>query len=122
MRSVAVLGASTDRSKYGNKAVRAFRQQGFRVYPINPRVTEVEGLTSYPDLAQVPERPDLVTVYLPPETVLGLLPAIAAKGCSELWLNPGAESAAVLARAHELGLNVIQACSVLGIGLSPETL
>ena len=52
----------------------------------------------------------------------GLLPEIAAKGCDELWLNPGAESPEVLAEAERLGLNVIQACSILGVGLCPSSL
>jgi hypothetical protein len=51
---------------------------------------------------------------------LDLLPDVAAKGCDELWLNPGSESDEVLAAAERLGLNVIQACSILGVGESPE--
>jgi predicted CoA-binding protein len=62
----------------------------------------------------------MVSVYLPPEILLSVLPQIAAKGCDELWLNPGTESAAVLAECERLRLNVIQACSVVGAGLSPH--
>jgi predicted CoA-binding protein len=63
-----------------------------------------------------------VSVYLPPATLLKLLPEIAAKGCDELWLNPGTESPEVLEEATRRGLNVIQACSVVGIGMSPDAL
>jgi len=122
MKSVAVLGASTDRSKFGNKAVRAFRAQGFSVYPVNPEETEIEGLPCFPSIAEVPVRPQRVSVYLPPAVVLKALPAIAAKGCDELWLNPGTESDEVLAAAEKLGLNVVQACSIVGVGVSPATL
>jgi predicted CoA-binding protein len=120
MKTVAVIGASNDRNKYGNKAVRAFRQRGDTVYPVNPSEAVIEGLRAYRSIGEVPGRPDLVSVYVPPAVLLDLLPEIAAKGCDELWLNPGAESESVLAEASRLGLNVIQACSILGIGISPE--
>src|SRR6184192_1805563 len=113
MRTVAILGASADRHKFGNKAVRAFQQQGYTVYPVNPNETEVEGLKTFKSVSDLPVRPQMVTVYVPPQILLKLLPGIAAKGCDELWLNPGAESDAVLAEAERLSLNVIQACSII---------
>jgi predicted CoA-binding protein len=122
MKSVAVIGASNNRSKYGNKAVRAFQQQGYTVYPVNPHESTIEGLRAYPSIREVPERPDIVSVYVPPSVLLKLLPEIAAKGCDELWLNPGTESEEVLAEAARLNLNVIQACSILAVGLSPEAM
>jgi hypothetical protein len=70
----------------------------------------------------VPVRPNLVSVYLPPAVLLKLLPEIAARVCNELWLNPGAESPEVLSEAERLGLNVVQACSIVGVGLSPSQL
>lgn len=121
-KTVAVLGASRDRSKFGNKAVRAFLQQGFTVFPVNPKETEIEGVRCHPSIAEVPVRPDWVSVYLPPAVVLGLLPAVAARGCDELWLNPGTESATVVAEAERLGLNVVQACSIVAAGVSPSAL
>ncbi|WCJ59236.1 CoA-binding protein [Fontisphaera persica] len=122
MKSVAVIGASNNRSKYGNKAVRAYQQQGYTVYPVNPHESTIEGLRAYPSIREVPVRPDIVSVYVPPLVLLKLLPEIAAKGCDELWLNPGTESEEVLAEAARLRLNVIQACSILAVGLSPETM
>jgi len=122
MKSVAVIGASNDRSKFGNKAVRAYARQGFTVWPVNPKESVVGGLPAFTSIADVPARPQLVSVYLPPAVLLKVLPAIAAKGCDELWLNPGTESPEVLAEAERLGLNVIQACSIVGVGVSPATL
>jgi len=122
MRTVAILGASADRNKYGNKAVRAFHKQGYTVYPVNPRENEIEGLTVYPSIAAVPVRPEMVSVYLRPQILLKVLPEIAAKGCDELWLNPGTESDEVLAEAERLGLNTIQACSIVAVGMSPGAL
>jgi predicted CoA-binding protein len=120
MKTIAIIGASADRSKFGNKAVRAFLQQGYTVYPVNPKETHIEGLPAFKSIADVPARPNLISVYLPPPVLLKVLPAIAAKGCDEFWLNPGTESDEVIAAAEKLGLNIIQACSIVGIGVSPE--
>lgn len=121
MKSVAIIGASVDPSKFGNKAVRAFRQQGYTVYPVNPKESTIEGLTCYATIRDVPERPTKISVYLPPPVLLKVLPDIAARGCDELWLNPGTESDEVLAAAGKLGLNVVQACSIVAIGVSPAS-
>ena len=122
MATVAVIGASNDRSKWGNKSLRAFRQQGYTVYPVNPNEPVIEGLPSYKTITDVPERPDKITVYVRPHVLLKMLPDIAAKGCEELWLNPGTESDDVLAEAERLNLNVIQACSIIAVGVSPASL
>jgi uncharacterized protein len=121
-KSVIVVGASNDRNKFGNKAVRAYLQLGYSVYPVNPRETWIEGLSAYARVSDVPVRPHLVSVYVPPPVLIQLLPEIASKGCDELWLNPGTESPEVLSEAERLGLNTIQACSILGVGVSPSTL
>lgn len=122
MRTVAVIGASSDRAKFGNKAVRAYAQRGFVVHPVHPREKLIEGLPAFPSVRDLPVRPDIVTVYLPPAVALQVLPDIAARGCDELWLNPGADAPEVVAAAEKLGLNVIQACSILGLGLHAESL
>jgi uncharacterized protein len=122
VKTVAIIGASSNRNKFGNKAVRAFQQQGYTVYPVNPNEAEVEGLPAFKSIKDVPVRPEMVTVYVPPPVLLELLPDIAAKGCDELWLNPGTHSVSVVAEAERLGLNTIQACSIVGIGVSPSRL
>ena len=122
MKTVAIIGASNDRAKFGNKAVRAFLQQGYTVYPVNPKQKSIEGLTAYALIREVPVRPAMISIYVPPPVLLKLLPDIAARGCDELWLNPGTESDQVLAEAERLGLNVIQACSIVGVGVSPAHL
>ena len=121
MPTVAFLGASTDRSKFGNKSVRAHLQQGFEVFPVNPKGGEIEGCKVYARLEDVPvERLDRISVYLPPQLGIKLLDEIAAKGCGELWLNPGSESEELIERANALGLNVVQACSIVALGVSPS--
>jgi uncharacterized protein len=122
MKTVAVIGASNKREKFGNKAVRAFRQQGYRVYPVHPAISQVEGIPCFERITDVPVRPEIISVYVGPDRVLELLPDIAARGCDELWLNPGTESPAVLEQAKTHGLKAIQTCSILTIGLSPGEL
>jgi uncharacterized protein len=123
MPNVAILGASADRSKYGNKSVRAHRQQGYTVYPVNPKGGEIEGLTVYKTLAEVPPgKLDRISVYLPPAIGLQALDEIAKRGCEELWLNPGSDDPQVVEKAESLGLNVVQACSIVDVGLSPREL
>ena len=120
MPTVAVLGASADRSKFGNKSVRAHQQQGFTVYPVNPKGGQIEGLTVYKSLAEVPAgRLERISVYLPPPVLMQVLPQIAARGCEELWLNPGSDSEEAIEAAQNLGLNVISACSIVDLGVSP---
>src|SRR5579862_2429582 len=122
MKTIAIVGASNDRRKFGNKAVRAFQQQGYTVYPVNPHESEIEGLEAYQSIRDIPLRPQMISVYVPPPILLKLLPEIAAKGCDELWLNPGTESDEVLVEAERLGLNAIQACSIVAVGVSPSLL
>ena len=90
------------------------------MFPINPREAAIEGLPAFPSIRDLPERPDLVSVYLQPPIALQVLPDIAARGCDELWLNPGTDTPEVVEAAEKLGLNVIQACSILGVGMSPH--
>ena len=94
MPSIAIVGASADRRKYGNKAVRAFLQGGWTVYPVNPGAAEIEGLTAHQ--------------------------AVADKKPREFFLNPGSESPELIAAARALGLEPILACSIVNIGLRPD--
>jgi predicted CoA-binding protein len=121
-KRVAVLGASSNRSKYGNKSVRAHLQQGWEVYPVNPRAEEIEGLKAYPSLKAIPVKLDRVTLYLPPALGIKALPEVAEAEPAEFYVNPGAESEKLVAEARRLGLDPILACSILAIGESPEEL
>jgi predicted CoA-binding protein len=120
MPTVAIVGASSDRSKFGNKAVRAFRDQGYTVYPVHPSATEIEGLKAYRSVTDIKEPLDMVSVYLSPTIGLKVVEEIALNPPAELWLNPGAESPELIKKAEQLGLTVIAACSIVGIGKSPH--
>ena len=119
MKTVAVVGASSDRRKFGNKALRAFQAEGHTVIPINPNEREVEGLPTYASVVDVPGPIDMATVYVQPDVVLRLLDDFERKQIPEIWVNPGADSDEVIAEARRRKLNVIFACSIVGVGRSP---
>lgn len=119
-KTIAIVGASADRRKYGNKAVRAFKQGGWTVYPVNPGVTEIEGLPAYASIADIPGPIDRISMYVPPKAGRKMLPAIAAKSPQEFFLNPGSEDAELVKEAEALGLHPVQACSIVNIGLRPD--
>jgi uncharacterized protein len=118
-KTVAVIGASKDRRKFGNRALRAYVQQGFTVLAINPNETEVEGIRTYASVLDVPGPIDMATFYVPPEVGERVIHEVAKKGIPEVWLNPGSESDALVARAQSLDIRPIQACSIMAIGEDP---
>ena len=119
-KTIAIVGASKDRRKYGNKAVRAFRDGGWTVYPVNPGGGEIEGLKTYASLRDVPTPVDRVSMYVPPAVGQRMLDDIAAVQPGEVFFNPGSEDQDLLNEAKERGLNAINACSIVNIGLRPE--
>lgn len=116
---VAVIGASSNPQKFGNRAVRAFRRQGYVVIPINPNESDVEGLKTYASVLDVPGPIDMATIYVPPAVGERVIEEIARKQIPEVWINPGAESDALVEKARALNLRPIVACSIVGIGENP---
>ena len=117
---VMIIGASANRQKYGNKAVRAFARQGHEVLPVNPHADTIEGLPCYRSIRQVPGPVDRASLYLPPQIGILAVQELAARGdVRELWINPGAESPELLDEARRLGFDPIQACSIVAIGERP---
>ena len=116
---VAVIGASSDRRKFGNRALRAFRRQGYTVLAINPNETVVEGLKTYASVLDVPDAIDMATFYVPPDVGERVMPEVARKKIPEVWLNPGSESDALIRLARSLDVEPIIACSIIGIGENP---
>lgn len=120
MSSVAILGASTDRSKFGNKAVRAFQRAGWRVYPINPREPQIEGLPVFASVEDLPERVDVLSIYLPPKVTLTLIDDLGDAQPRIVWLNPGADDLTVVEAVQSVGLETKTLCSIVTLGFSPS--
>ena len=122
MPTVAIVGASAARTKYGNKAVRAYRRQGWTVYPIHPSATEIEGVPAHRSVLDAPGPIDRIAMYVPPAVGLRVLDEIVAAHPAEFWLSPGAESAELLTAAAERGLDPVMACPIVAIGADPDVL
>lgn len=117
---VMIVGASEDRAKFGNKAVRAYLRQGHVVLPVNPHAASIEGLEVYRTIAAVPGPIDRAAMYVPPEVGVRLMGELASRAdVAEVWLNPGADGPSVIAEANRLGLHVVIACAIVDIGERP---
>jgi hypothetical protein len=119
-QTIAILGASADRSKFGNKCVRAYLKAGWTVWPINPKADTIEGRPVYAKLSDLPATPDRISVYLPPSIGAMVMPELAEAGAPEVFFNPGAADHRVMSLARELGVAAIQSCAIVDIGLTPS--
>ncbi|MEW5956068.1 MAG: CoA-binding protein, partial [Candidatus Micrarchaeota archaeon] len=103
MPSIAIIGASRDRAKYGNKAVRAYSSAGWKVYPVNLKESEVEGIPCHPSVLDLPETPDFASFYVPPTVGMNVVEEVARKGIKKAYFNPGSESGELVEKAKRLG-------------------
>jgi uncharacterized protein len=120
-KTVAIIGASQDESKYGNKAIKAYIHQGWRVIPVNPNEKKIEGLKTYHSILDIRKNIDRVSLYVPPSIGINIIEDIAEKGAKEVFFNPGTESKELVLKAKKLGIDPILACSILDINESPES-
>lgn len=104
----AVVGATSVRSKYGNKVLRCYLQnEKTPVYPVNPRAGEIEGLAAYASLADLPEPARAISIITPPAITEGIVEEATRLGIRHLWMQPGAESPHALDLAAQHGLACI---------------
>jgi len=103
----AVIGATDDEQKYGNKIFKNLSGRGYEVYPVNPRLKEIEGVKCYPALADIPVKVDVVDFVVPPEVTEATLKECLRLGLERIWLQPGSESEAAIAFCHKNKLKVV---------------
>jgi predicted CoA-binding protein len=107
----AVVGASNDRRKYGNRVLRAYLRHGRTAIPVNPHENSVEGLDAFPDLSTaVANHPglDRASIITRPDVTERIVEdAIATGRIRLLWMQPGAESGLAIQRARDEGITVI---------------
>lgn len=118
--TVAIVGASSNRSKFGNKSVRAHAAEGWTVYAVNPRGGTIEGLESFHDLSGIDGPLDRICIYLPPAVTLPLLPELVAFPDAEVWFNPGSANDEVIKMAKRMKLTFVEGCSIVDVGRSPS--
>lgn len=115
--TIAIIGASKERSKYGNKSVRAHVRAGYTVYPVNPKADEIEGLQAYASVEEIPGEVEIASLYLPPSLSVTVLEGLARKGIKQVFFNPGSESPEGREKAEALGMQAIEGCSIIAAGM-----
>jgi predicted CoA-binding protein len=103
----AVVGASANREKYGNKVLRVYQQNNLEAVPVNPAGGTIEGLAAYTDLPSVPGPIDGVSIITPPPVTEKVVQQTLDRGIKHIWMQPGAESPTAIASAQAAGANVI---------------
>ncbi len=116
-KTFAVVGASTNPEKYGYLVYRSLKTHGKTAYPINPRAKEIDGDTSYPSVAALPEKPDVVVAVVPPAITETLVGELAEAGIRNLWMQEGAESATAIEAAEEAGIATVHSGPCIMVGL-----
>lgn len=102
-----VVGASPRRHKYGNKVLRCYQQAGRRAIPVNPRETVIEGVACVPDVASLPDDVKSISVITSPAVTERVVEDAVRRGIENVWMQPGAESAAAVEACRRAGINVI---------------
>jgi uncharacterized protein len=105
-KEIAVVGVSSDPGKYGYKIFESLRREGFKVEGVNPRLKELSGVPVYPSLKDLPEKPDMVITVVPPRVTETVVDEAARLGIRDIWMQPGSESEAAIAKARKQGMHV----------------
>lgn len=113
----AVVGVSSDKNKFGYRIYNRLKSEGYKVYPVNPNLAEIDGEKVYPDLASLPECPDVVNFVVPPEVTVRVISQCAQKGVKYAWLQPGSHSKEVLDACRANNLEALQSCVLRELNL-----
>ncbi len=106
-KKFAVIGATDNTEKYGNRIFKNLTKRGYEVYPVNPNLKEIEGVKCYPSLADIPIKVDVVDFVVPPKVTESILKECKKLGLDNVWLQPGSESDAAIAFCHDNKLKVV---------------
>ncbi len=112
-KKFAVVGATDNAEKYGNRIFKNLTGRGYEVYPVNPNLEEIEGVKCYPTLADIPVKVDVVDFVVPPKVTESILKECKKLGLDNIWLQPGSESDAAIAFCHENDFKVVHGTCVM---------
>ncbi len=102
-----VVGASSNRHKYGNKVLRCYLQNQRRVMPVNPVAKEIEGLECVPSVTDLYNEVSSISIITPPQVTEKVVEQAIARGIKNIWMQPGSESPQAVAACERAGVNVI---------------
>lgn len=111
--TVAVVGATDNPAKYGNVIYRDLKRKGFTVYPINKHRDTVDGDKAYRSLEELPQKPTIVNIVVPPREALRTLEKCKALGLDNVWLQPGAESSEIMSSLEAGGFNYLASACIM---------
>jgi hypothetical protein len=106
-RTIAVVGLSARRFRPSHGVAEYLQRAGYRIIPVNPKITEVLGERSYASLDEVPEPVDIVDIFRRPEHVPEIVEAAIRKGAKAIWMQEGVVHEEAARRAESAGLAVI---------------
>lgn len=102
----AVVGATTNEQKYGFRVLQDLHGAGLSVVGVNPKYKDINGISCYPSLGELPWHPDVLVIVVPPVVGLKIMEQAAKLSINKLWFQPGAESDEISALAKQLGLTL----------------
>lgn len=114
-KSFAIVGASNEMMKYGYELVCVFKDYGYKIFPINPKCDEIEGIKCYPSLKDLPEKPDVVLTALAPKNTLNVVQVVKEIGVDTIWFPPNCFDENTVNKAEELKLYCISNVCPIGI-------
>jgi predicted CoA-binding protein len=106
-KKFAIVGATDNETKYGNRIFKNLTKRGYEVYPVNPSLKEIEGTKCYPTLTDIPVKVDVVDVVVPPKVTESILKDCKKLGLTNIWLQPGSESDAAIAFCKDNSFKVV---------------
>ena len=112
-KKFAVIGATDNPEKYGNRIFKNLTKRGYEVYPVNPNLKEIEGTKCYPALSDVPVKVDVVDFVVPPNVTASILKECKKLGLDNIWLQPGSESDAAIAFCRDNNFKVVYGTCVM---------
>jgi len=115
LRRWAIVGASPDQQKFGNKIYRDLRNAGYKVFAVNPSYREVEGDKCYGSLTEVSaeEKPDVVDLVIPPKATIKIIDECISLGLNRVWFQPGSESPEAIKKAEDAGISVVSDACIM---------
>lgn len=114
-KSFAIVGASNEMLKYGYELVCVFKDYGYKIFPINPKYDEIEGIKCYPSLKALPEKPDVVITALAPKNTVNVVPVVKEIGVDTIWFPPNCFDESAIEKAKENNLNFVSNVCPIGV-------
>jgi len=109
----AVVGVSRNPGKYGSKVYNDLKNSGYEVYPVNPNVNEIFRDKCYPDLDNLPVKPDIVDIVVPPKITEKIVKSCKKLGINKVWMQPGSESERAIKFCKQNDIKVLHGLCVM---------